>query len=100
MSAVSAVRAAAWSLAVLAAVPAAGALPAMPSEACQRLAADIERAGSARKEAVDKGDSAWKTVLPFLVIARKAGSKAAVDEADRQLAALRQQADREGCDAR
>jgi hypothetical protein len=36
----------------------------------------------------------------FVVIARKAGSKSAVDAADRQLAALREQAAAEGCEVR
>jgi hypothetical protein len=88
---------AAIALALLA--PACLATPATPSEACLRIAADLERAQAARKEALDKGDTAWKTVLPFAVIARKASSKAAADEADKRIAALRRQADTESCDA-
>lgn len=80
--------------------PWASAAPATPGDACLRITADIERAEQARKAAVEKGDNAWKTILPFAVIARKASSKAAVDDADKQLAALRRQAEAEGCDAR
>lgn len=80
--------------------PWAWAAPAAPSDACLRIAADLEQVQQARQQAVQKGDNAWKTVLPFAIIARKASSKAAVDEADRQLAALRRQAEAEGCDAR
>jgi hypothetical protein len=71
--------------------------PTPPSEACTRITAEIERAGQARKQAAEKGDNAWKTVLPFAVIARKASSKAAVAEADKQLGALRRQFEAEGC---
>jgi hypothetical protein len=93
------IAAAALGLAWLA--PLAWSAPAMPSEACLRIAADTERADKARKDAVEKGDTAWKTVLPFAVIARKASSKAALDEADKQLAELRQRSAAEGCsDAR
>ena len=79
------------------AAPWASAAPAAPSDACLRIAADLEQVQQARQQAVEKGDNAWKTVLPFAVIARKAKSKAAVDEADQQLAALRRQAETEGC---
>jgi hypothetical protein len=89
--------AAALTLALLAPLAAWGAPSTQSGDACLRIATDIERAEKARKEAVEKGDNAWKTVLPFAVIARKASSKAAVDEADKQLAALRQQAAAEGC---
>jgi hypothetical protein len=75
-------------------------MPAASSEACPRIAADAERAEKARKEAIEMGATAWKVVVPFAVLARKASSKAAADEADKQLAALRQQAAAEGCDAR
>ena len=78
----------------------AAAAPGLPGDACLQVAADLERAEQARKAAVDKGDNAWKAVLPFVVVALKASSKAAVDEADRQLAALRRQAEAGGCDAR
>jgi hypothetical protein len=77
------------------------AAPATPSETCLRIATELERTRQARQEAVDKGDTAWKAVLPFVVIARKTSSKAAIDEADQRLAALHRQADAEGCsDAR
>lgn len=67
------------------------------ADPCRRIAAEREHVQEARRQAVEKGDEAWKTVLPFIVVARKASSRAAVDEADRQLAALRRQAETEGC---
>jgi hypothetical protein len=77
----------------------AAATPVTTPEACVRLGAEIERAEQARQAAVEKGDTAWKTVLPFAVVARKVSAKAAADEAAKQIAELRQQAQREGCDA-
>jgi hypothetical protein len=78
--------------------PCAFAAPAAPSDACMRIAADQAQVQQARQHALEKRDSAWKAVLPFAVIARKVSSKAAVEEADRQVAALRRAAEAEGCD--
>jgi hypothetical protein len=76
------------------------AVPATQSEACLRIGAEIERFDKMRKDAVERNDNAWKAIVPFAVIARKTGSKADIEEADKQLLALRHKAAAEGCDAR
>lgn len=80
--------------------PACLAAPATPSDACLRIAADLERFDKMRKDATLRNDNAWKAIVPFAVIARKTGSKADIEEADKQLLALRHKAAAEGCDAR
>jgi hypothetical protein len=76
------------------------AAPTTQSEACLRIAADLERFDKMRKDAVERNDNAWKAIVPFAVLARKTGSKADIEEADKQLLALRREATVEGCDAR
>lgn len=66
---------------------------------CAQLAAEIDRTEEARRIAVEEGDNAWKAIVPFVVLARKASSKAAVDEADRKLGDLKAQSQRQGCAA-
>lgn len=82
------------------AAPLCLAAPATPSDECLRIAADLERFEKMRKDAVERDDNAWKAIVPFAVIARKTGSKADIEEADRQLLVLRHKAVAEGCDAR
>ncbi len=69
----------------------------LPVSDCLQLAAEVDRTDEARRAAVDEGDKAWKAIVPFVVLARKASSKAAVDEADRKLAELKAQSARQGC---
>lgn len=76
------------------------AAPATQSEACLRIAADVERFDKMRKDAVERNDNAWKAIVPFAILARKTGSKADIEEADKQLLGLRHKAAAEGCDAR
>lgn len=73
---------------------------AAPGDDCPRIALERQRAEQARAAAVEQGDNAWKAIVPFVIIARKAGSKAAVDEADRHITALRAQAAAQGCEVR
>lgn len=70
------------------------------ADACTRISSDIERAEKTRASAAEQDANAWKTVLPFIVIAKKANAKSTIDYADKQLVHLRSQAAREGCDAR
>jgi hypothetical protein len=51
-----------------------------------------ERTEQARRAAQDDSDNAWKAVVPFVVLARKASAKAALEDAGKQLAALKAQA--------
>ena len=69
----------------------------LPASACAQLAAEAERAEGARRAAVEEGENAWKAIVPFVVLARKASSKAAVEGADRKLADLKAQSQRQGC---
>lgn len=74
------------------------ALPAFAQSAqaeavdCKALEARIERTEQARRAAQDDSDNAWKAVVPFVVLARKASAKAALEDAGKQLAALKAQA--------
>jgi hypothetical protein len=83
-------------------LPALNALAATdehaPLAACASIAAEAERASKARREAVDAGDNAWKGVLPFVVIARKAASRQAADEAQARLDSLALKARQAGCE--
>lgn len=76
---------------------AASAPGTAPRFDCSRVDADIAHAQEARRVALEQGESAWKAVVPFVVLARKASSKSAAGEADKRLAELRQQARQQGC---
>lgn len=80
---------AAWVLA--AALPALAQPNAPAAIDCGTLPARLERAEQARRAAQDDSDNAWKAVVPFAVLARKASAKAALDEADRKLTELKAQ---------
>lgn len=69
-----------------------------PLPSCPSIAAEAERAAKSRREAVEAGDSAWKTVLPFAVLACKVSSKQAADEAQARLDAMSQKARQAGCE--
>jgi hypothetical protein len=58
---------------------------------CPTLAAQIAKADDARRKAADEADNAWKAVVPFVVLARKASAKSALDEAGKRLADLKAQ---------
>lgn len=64
---------------------------------CTRVGAEIARADEAKRVALEQGENAWKAVVPFVVLARKASSKTAAGEADKKLAELRQHAQQQGC---
>lgn len=61
---------------------------------CEPLNAEIARTEQARRRAADDADNAWKAVVPFAVLARKASARSALDEADKRLAELKLQAQR------
>jgi hypothetical protein len=67
------------------------ATPAAPVADCEQLQAEIARVEQARRKAADDADNAWKAVVPFVVLARKASAKGAVDEAEKRLAELKPQ---------
>lgn len=75
----------------------ARAEPSSPTDTCRRIAAETDRAGQLRLDAIDKGETAWRAVLPFAVIARKATGKAEAGQAEKRLAVLDAEARREGC---
>lgn len=62
-----------------------------PLADCKALGAEAARAEDARRAAQDDSDNAWKAVVPFVVLARKASTKAALDEAQKKLAELKPQ---------
>ena len=84
-----------WLLASLLAFPAFAT--ELPPIDCTQLEAEIARAEEARRAALEQSETAWKAVVPFVVLARKAKAKSALDEADRKLAELKAQATR--CEA-
>ncbi len=61
---------------------------------CARLEVELGRVETARRDALEQGENAWKAVVPFVVLARKVSSKAALDEAEKKLTELRLQAQR------
>ena len=79
------------------ALNASAAEPATALE-CTRLEAVVAPAEQARRAAVEQSDNAWKAVVPFVVLARKASARSALEEADRTLAALKAQAS-QACEA-
>ena len=74
-----------------------GATVPPATASCAALGAEATRLAEAKRVAVGKEQGAWKAVVPFAVAARYASGKAAVDEADRQLAALQARSSRQGC---
>jgi hypothetical protein len=75
------------------------ALP-QPAADCRQLGADIAGTESARHEAAEKQQNAWKAVVPFVVAARFAEGKSAVAEADQRLAELQGRFEQQGCTGR
>lgn len=84
-------------LCALLALPALATEPAQPAPPCTHIEAEVARAEEARRAAVEQSDNAWKAVVPFVVLARKASAKSALEEAEKKLAALKAQAAQ--CDA-
>ena len=70
---------------------------AEPAADCSALAAQISAMREAKRVAQEQEQGAWKAVVPFVVMARYAGGKAAAGEADQRLAALDEQSGRQGC---
>lgn len=62
-----------------------------PVADCKALGAEAARAEDARRAAQEDSDNAWKAVVPFVVLARKASAKAALDEAQKKLGELKPQ---------
>jgi hypothetical protein len=74
---------------------AAASAPAPMS--CDDIGQEIARTETARLEALEKQNTAWKAVIPFAIVARHASGKAAAEEAGQRLAVLREQYERQGC---
>jgi hypothetical protein len=73
------------------------AMPATPVADCAALAAQLEQAQAAERAAAQRQHDAWKAVVPFAVLARAAGGKAAVAEQQQRQDDLRGAAARQGC---
>ena len=71
------------------------AMPSAPT--CAQLDEQLARTEEARRAADEKGQNAWKAVVPFAVAARYASGKAAANEAEDTIAELRSQAALRGC---
>ena len=65
-----------------------------PAADCNRIDSQIARTVEARRVAGEQSENAWKAVVPFVVLARKASANSALEEADKSLAALNAQAQR------
>jgi hypothetical protein len=65
-----------------------------PAIDCGQIESEIARTEQARRAAVEQSETAWKAVVPFVVLARKASAKSALDEADKRLTELKTQAAR------
>lgn len=81
----------------------AGALPATRSANssvadCRELEAGIANAENAKRTAQEKERDAWKAVIPFAVMARKASSKADAEKAGKQLEKLHVEYTRQDCE--
>ncbi|HEY9063534.1 MAG TPA: hypothetical protein VIO33_01030 [Burkholderiaceae bacterium] len=81
--------------------PSGASVTGRPADAsaasCAQLDAQIVQAAEARRAAEEKGQNAWKAVVPFAVAARYASGRAAAGEAEDAMAGLREQARRQGC---
>jgi hypothetical protein len=64
---------------------------------CSAIAASIAQTEQERRDALEQGDSAWKAVVPFAVLARKAKARSAVEQADARLVELQAASGRQGC---
>jgi hypothetical protein len=64
---------------------------------CRAIEAQIDTAAEAQRAAAQQQHDAWKAVVPFAVLARYGQGKAAADESQQRLDALRQQAALHGC---
>jgi hypothetical protein len=64
---------------------------------CVQLEGQIARAEEARRVADEKGQNAWKAVVPFAVAARYVSGKTAAAEAQEALDGLRTQSAQLGC---
>jgi len=79
-------------------VPPAGLSAGAASSDCRELSAGIAKAENARRAAQEREKDAWKAIVPFAVVARKAGGKADAEKAGKQLEQLRTEYRRQGCD--
>ena len=80
-----------------------GALPATlpadtPTADCRDLGAEIAKFENARRAAQEKERDAWKAVVPFAVVARKASGRADTEKAEKKLEKLRAEYTQQGCD--
>ncbi|MCW5656488.1 MAG: hypothetical protein KIT60_02185 [Burkholderiaceae bacterium] len=64
---------------------------------CAAIEAQIDTAADAQRAAAQLQHDAWKAVVPFAVMARYGRAKAAANESQQRLDALRQQAALRGC---
>lgn len=65
---------------------------------CSQLSAEITKTEQMRRTALQKQKGAWKTIVPFVVVARYTSSKSAVEQADKQLDQLHTEFSAQGCD--
>jgi len=77
--------------------PSPQAAAAATPPTCAQLDEQLARAEEARRAADEKGQNAWKAVVPFAVAARYASGKAAANEAEEAITGLRSQAALRGC---
>jgi hypothetical protein len=64
---------------------------------CRQLASELASAHEKKRAAVEKGESAWKAVIPIAVAARYASGKKEAAEAGDHVQRLEAEAARQGC---
>jgi outer membrane murein-binding lipoprotein Lpp len=64
---------------------------------CSQLNAEIARTEAARRAAQEKKETAWKGVVPFVVVERYGSGKAGMQQADRRLVELQSEFIKRGC---
>lgn len=64
---------------------------------CRQLGAEIARVEGEKRAALEKEQGAWKTVIPFVVVARYVSGKSAVGKADKDLGKMHAEFSRQGC---
>lgn len=62
-----------------------------PDDDCAAIVRQLAQAEQKRRAAQGERENAWKAVVPFLVMTRKADAKSALRSADREAAGLRAQ---------
>ena len=64
---------------------------------CRQIGSEVAQVEADKRAATEKKEGAWKNVIPFVVVGQYIEGKQDADAADKRLAALGDQAARQGC---